>query len=282
MKKTIIAMLLCLSLCLSGCLREGGEGTDTTETLATEDAFVSQYATHTYAYVSEVDEAILKTSLAPAYLLLANKQHALGEGHAPAELTYLTCPTYLGKEVQLDARASAALYEMLDEMRACGVTDISVTSGYRSYAYQSSLFQTYLQREMAGISDDAKRCFSEDYLKVNYYDKGKTALSRADAETVVLSYSAAPGTSEHQTGLCVDFMTSTVSGLNLEFEQTDAFAWLSKNAYKFGFILRYPKGAEPVTGYTYEPWHYRFVGREAATDIYLSSLTLEAYLQAVR
>jgi D-alanyl-D-alanine carboxypeptidase len=63
------------------------------------------------------------------------------------------------------------------------------------------------------------------------------------------------------------------------FEDTEAFAWLAQNAYKFGFILRYPKGKEDITGYTYEPWHYRFVGREAATDIYNGGTTLEQYLQ---
>ena len=62
------------------------------------------------------------------------------------------------------------------------------------------------------------------------------------------------------------------------FENTDAFKWLSKNAHKFGFILRYPKDKTEITGYDYEPWHYRFVGREAATEIYLSGLCLEEYL----
>ena len=69
--------------------------------------------------------------------------------------------------------------------------------------------------------------------------------------------------------------------LTTAFENTEAFAWLAKNAYKFGFILRYPKGKENITGYTYEPWHYRFVGREAATDIHVGELTFEQYLQLV-
>ena len=107
-------------------------------------------------------------------------------------------------------------------------------------------------------------------------------MSREDAKKVVLSYSAYPGTSEHQTGLCVDFITEEMGGdLTVAFEGTQAFAWLSENAHKFGFILRYPKEKESVTGYTYEPWHYRFVGREAATDIHLASLTLEEYLNLI-
>ena len=104
--------------------------------------------------------------------------------------------------------------------------------------------------------------------------------SDEEIKNVVLTYSAAPGTSEHQTGLCVDFITEDMGGnLTEAFEDTTAFAWLSENAYKFGFILRYPKGKEDITGYTYEPWHYRFVGREAATDIHFSRLTLEQYLE---
>ena len=94
---------------------------------------------------------------------------------------------------------------------------------------------------------------------------------------MVLSYSAYPGTSEHQTALCVDLITSS-GKLDVNFAQTEAFAWLSQNAYRFGFILRYPEGKEEVTGYSYEPWHYRFVGREAATDIHFGGLTLETYL----
>ena len=69
-----------------------------------------------------------------------------------------------------------------------------------------------------------------------------------------------------------------MTDLDLSFENTQAFAWLSQNAYRFGYILRYPRGKEGITGYTYEPWHYRFVGREAATDIYMGKITLEEYL----
>ena len=115
---------------------------------------------------------------------------------------------------------------------------------------------------------------------MNYLEKKKNSLDLADAHKVAQSYSAQPGQSEHQTGLCVDFITSEMNGnLTEAFENTEAFAWLAQNAYKFGFILRYPKDKESITGYTYEPWHYRFVGREAATDIYVGNMTLEQYLQ---
>ena len=75
-------------------------------------------------------------------------------------------------------------------------------------------------------------------------------------------------------------MTST-AGLTQAFENTDAFRWLSVNAYRFGFILRYPADKVDITKYSYEPWHYRFVGREAATEITLRNLTLEEFLGEV-
>ena len=70
--------------------------------------------------------------------------------------------------------------------------------------------------------------------------------------------------------------------LDLSFEDTAAFEWLHDNAYKFGFILRYPKDKVSTTGYAYEPWHYRFVGREAATDIHFAGLCLEEYLELLQ
>ena len=95
----------------------------------------------------------------------------------------------------------------------------------------------------------------------------------------ISTYSSLPGESEHQTGLCVDFTTESIGGkVENTFEQTDAFTWLSMNAYKFGFILRYPQSKVDVTQYNYESWHYRFVGREAATEIYFSGMCLEEYL----
>ncbi|MBR2020091.1 MAG: M15 family metallopeptidase [Clostridia bacterium] len=238
-----------------------------------------EYETAVYVYQSNVDEDVLLTGLDQTYLLLANKIYILGSDYEPASLSTLTCATNGGKTVELETRTAQALYEMLQEMEADGVSDLAVTSGYRSYSYQVSLNNYYLNLEASGISADAYRHFGAAYIKTNYTDKGLSALSAKDAEAVVRSYSAEPGKSEHQTGLCIDFVTST-AGLTEAFENTEAFAWLSENAYKFGFILRYPKGKEGVTGYTYEPWHYRFVGREAATDIYYRGLTLEEYLGA--
>lgn len=88
-------------------------------------------------------------------------------------------------------------------------------------------------------------------------------------------YAARPGSSEHQTGLALDIVTHNTLGN--DFENTDEFKWLQENAHKYGFILRYPKGKENITGYSYESWHYRYLGVELATKVYESNLTYDEY-----
>ena len=89
---------------------------------------------------------------------------------------------------------------------------------------------------------------------------------------------ARPGHSEHQTGLAVDFAAKGVSTLTTSFAKTKAGIWLAANAWKYGFILRYPKGKTAVTGYQFEPWHFRYVGVRTATDMHdRNILTLEEY-----
>lgn len=290
---TPIILLLILSLLLGGCIKPEEDpnavsgSTDESPTLPEYNGVDHYYQDAVYVYRSYVNEETLMTGLSKTYLVLANKTYVLGADYEPASLVTLTCPT--AYSMMLDSRAAEALYEMLDEMTAAGITDIYVTSAYRSYEYQVSLFDKYLKEEQKTISDEAYAHFGYQYLYDKYLSQNLTKLDAEDARQVVLSYSAAPGTSEHQTGLCLDFITDGMGGkLNVSFEESDAFAWLSQNAYKFGFILRYPEGKESITGYTYEPWHYRFVGREAATDIYYisqnngSALTLEEYLGAVQ
>ncbi len=281
MKKKIIVLLCTTAILLSGCIKPTEDNTETTTFEERETYPVPE--DETYVYATEVNETVFITGLDSKYLMLVNKkpQNSLGQDFIPAPLTTLTCKTYLNKEIQLESRVASALYEMLDEMHVAGNDDIMVTSGYRDYLKQRSLYNQYVQNEISTISSDAYKYFGFGYIKENYLDKGLSALSTADAKKVAHSYSALPGSSEHQTGLCVDFITSTMDGkLTEEFENTPAFIWLRDNAYKFGFILRYPEGKENVTEYTYEPWHYRFVGREAATIIHANGITLEEYLNS--
>lgn len=191
-----------------------------------------------------------------AYLLLVNKQNPLGENYVPERLSVLDPSlTLYGKEIQLESTVALAAEALLLELHACGYTDIRITSGYRSYRYQQSLFNTYLGNEMAAHPD----------------------WTQAACEARVLTYSARPGQSEHQSGLCMDLISTENMVLDESFADNPAYAWLVENAHHFGFILRYPEGGTEITGYSYEPWHYRFVGVKAATEMHEKGLILEEY-----
>jgi len=128
--------------------------------------------------------------------------------------------------------------EMVNAAKKEGITIYNV-SGYRSYNTQKDLYNGYVSRN-----------------------------GKAKADT----FSARAGTSEHQTGLATD-----VNSVSESFENSSAFKWMQKNAYKYGFILRYPKGKTNITGYIYEPWHYRYVGTDVAKIIYEKNITYEEY-----
>ena len=193
-----------------------------------------------------------------SYLILVNKQHPCGADHAPASLSDLPAAlTLYGKSIKLESTAALAVEALVLELHARGYEDIVITSGYRDYNYQQVLFNTYMEQERSKHPN-----WTEEQCRAE-----------------VLTYSAFPGESEHQTGLCVDLISTKKVVLDESFAQNPAYAWLVENAHHFGFILRYPEEKEGITGYTYEPWHYRFVGVEAATAIYEQGITLEEYLQ---
>ena len=195
-------------------------------------------------------------------LLLCNKTTAtLGEDFVPDDLvnlTFYSIPLATDKTFQLQKEAAMALEAMMKAMRleVSATKNTYVTSAYRSYSYQETTFEYYVKKHM-----------SQD------------GMTRTEAEAKASTYSARPGQSEHQTGLCVDFMTTEMSALDESFENTAAFDWLSRNAHLYGFILRYPENKTDITGYKYEAWHYRFVGREAAMEMYENNLCLEEYLK---
>ena len=142
----------------------------------------------------------------------------------------------------VDKTAKASLTELQEAANKAGF-NIPLISGFRSYDTQKNLYNNYVAR---------------------------------DGEEKANTYSAKPGQSEHQTGLAFD-----VGALDDNYGQTPAGKWLAENAYKYGFILRYPKGKEAITGYQYEPWHIRYVGNKDAAKIYEKGVTLEEYLNVV-
>jgi len=174
-----------------------------------------------------------------AILVLCNKYNSLPADYRPKDLVDV------GGGYLLRAEAAAAYREM---MQAASREKLAfqLRSAYRSYAYQQRVYNRY-------VTNDGK--------------------SKAD------TYSARPGHSEHQTGLSFD-ITQPVSGGNLSsanFDKTPQFAWLSKHAHEYGFILRYPASKTRITGFVYEPWHYRYVGKEVAKKIYEQGLTFDEY-----
>jgi D-alanyl-D-alanine carboxypeptidase len=104
-------------------------------------------------------------------------------------------------------------------------------------------------------------------------------LSNQEATVEAAKWIAVPGTSEHQTGLAVDIVAKSYQMLDKEQENTPEQKWLMENSYKYGFILRYPENKSDITGISYEPWHYRYVGKEAAKEIYENGICLEEYLE---
>jgi D-alanyl-D-alanine carboxypeptidase len=159
------------------------------------------------------------------------------------------------RDYYMDSRAAPYLTQMLADSVEDGV-DLYIVSTYRTQEYQQQNLDNSVQdRINQGMDYDA---------------------AYADAiESVAL-----PGCSEHNAGLAADIMTPTYTSMDDDgFKNTPEYEWLSENAHKYGFILRYPEGKQDVTGIIYEPWHYRFVGVYFATKIKESGLTLEEYFE---
>ncbi|MBQ8868510.1 MAG: M15 family metallopeptidase [Oscillospiraceae bacterium] len=184
-------------------------------------------------------------------LVIANKQYPLPE-------SYKINVTYLPNGYRLDSRIVDAYNSMIAGAKEDGIT-LKIISGFRTYQGQTTLFNNKVNK----------------YLNQGY--------SREKAKELAAQYVAPPGTSEHLTGLAVDLISTNWynynSDLNSGFEKTKEFEWLYNNCAEYGFVLRYPKDKEVITGYSYEPWHYRYVGIEAAKEIMSNKICLEEYVE---
>lgn len=179
------------------------------------------------------------SDLSKGKLLIVNKYYALDSNYIPDNLVAVESGYGIG---YLEKETYEQFVLMAKAARMEGLTILSC-SPYRSYATQKYIYNDYVKRN-----------------------------GQEEADT----YSARPGHSEHQTGLAVDIKNNLNSNL-MDFENTQEAKWLIENAYKFGFILRYPEGKERITGYIYEPWHYRYVGLEVAKKIQEEKITYEEY-----
>lgn len=180
-------------------------------------------------------------------LVLVNKQHPV-----PDDYTF-TLGTIKGR-MKCDARIIDDLTEMMKAAKADGI-NLMVCSPYRDYNRQTVLFNR----------------------KIDYYmEKGYSYLEAYKISSMTVTV---PGASEHQIGLALDIISSTYYALDEGFGETKAGIWLREHCDEYGFILRYPLGKEYITGIQYEPWHFRYVGKEAATMIMEQDITLEEFLE---
>ena len=159
------------------------------------------------------------------------------------------------EKCSVDTRIYGELEQMIADARQAGL-NLYVTSAYRSYDRQREVFDTTM-----------KDWISKGYSPLDAYDETKKSV-------------AVPGTSEHATGLAVDIISGQYTGLDDKQGDTAEQEWLMAHCQEYGFILRFPKDKSNVTGIVYEPWHYRYVGKEAAKKITEQGITLEEYLQA--
>lgn len=177
-------------------------------------------------------------------LVLVNKRYFLASDYIPFGMVTPKVPLVNGG-VKMLPEAAKALEEMFSAAEKEKIL-LYGRSGYRSYQTQRDIFQRHVRN---------------------------SGLEKAN------QFSAKPGQSEHQTGLAIDITSKSVSKqLTQKFAESKEGKWVAQNAHLYGFIIRFPKGKEGITGYQYEPWHIRYVGLEAATAIFDKEITLEEYL----
>ena len=224
-----------------------------------KDRYISYYKYNKYLEPEEVvtyvniglDKGfynkVTYSNLKKDYLVLVNKFNRLEKNYEPKNLELINKTNFINgnsKANKLELKAKIAFEKMSNDAIKNG-TPIYGQSAYRSYNIQEGIYNNEVRKYGTSVAD---------------------------------SESARPGFSEHQTGLAID-ISSTKKGNMLEFENTESFFWIKENAYKYGFILRYPKGKEHIHGYIYEPWHYRYVGIEVAKDMHdnYENLTYDEY-----
>lgn len=180
--------------------------------------------------------------------VLVNKENCLPRWYVPEDLIEPKVEFHKDAKEEskfLRKECAKALEKLFKKAKKAKMMFFAV-SGYRSYRRQNEIFKLNLRkdREMAN------------------------------------RYSAKPGESEHQTGLAIDITCESCHfELSENFASTKEFFWLKENVHKFGFIIRYPKDKEEITGYIFEPWHLRYVGKELAEELYVKNLTLEEYIK---
>ena len=185
---------------------------------------------------------------ADGLLFLANRQYTLSDAYEPADLEMSDVP---GQVRRLRPAAAAALREMFQACKEETGLQLLSISGYRSYAKQEGIYK----RKLRAVKNNVAK--AQEYV-------------------------APPGASEHQLGVAMDVGQKHKIHLEVSFADTEGGKWCRENCWRFGFILRYDEPWEEITGYKYEPWHFRYVGREYAKEIHEANVPLETWLTAHR
>jgi LAS superfamily LD-carboxypeptidase LdcB len=185
---------------------------------------------------------IVETNTNLKEAMLVNKYHALNKTYEAPSIVKISS-SYAYADNELNEDAYNAFRELANNAKTAGYT-ILILSSYRPYADQEKIW------------NDRKATYG---------------IRKAD------QYAARAGSSEHETGYAID--VADYNDKNDEFGKTESYKWMINNSYKYGYILRYPEKKENITGYAYEPWHYRYVGKELANKVYNSGLTFDEYYE---
>ena len=225
------------------------------QVITKEDDFFKYHGTEGYDYeeiVAEVNVHVnndyytgdFKTDISKDYSMLVNKYYKLDENYIPNDLVDIDVKYFYGSQKQIRSEVYDAFKLMWEDAKNSGHY-LVIVSAYRSYEHQAKTYKEY-----------------EDKHGTKYAD----------------NIAARPGHSEHQTGLCLDIYSKTNTNKET-FKESETYNWLINNAYKYGFILRYPDCSTNIkkTGYNFESWHYRYVGVDLAKKVYESGLTYDEY-----
>ncbi len=262
-KKGLFACLLLTAIVipaavLSGCDKTGGSGQEQGQALQgaggsekegqvpADPVMAKRSESALQATIKEVDGKKIVTN-PESMTVIVNKQRSFPDGYEPGDLVEPNVPfSFDGPHEKRHMRKEAA--DALEKLFAGAEQDgieLRAVSGYRSYNRQKSIY------------DNSVRTKGEEYTS-----------------RVV----AVPGMSEHQTGLTIDVSSPSVNnGLEENFGDSTEGKWLAEHAADYGFVIRYLKDREDITGYVYEPWHIRYIGTDLAKDVYKSGMTLEEY-----
>lgn len=216
------------------------EGEPASQDAAAAEASVQPTVEPTVEPTEEPGSDLPDVDLTSWEMILVNKDHSIGEDYAPPEIAELD-----DNGCPVDSRIADALTSFAEGARAEGLS-VYLSSGYRPYSEQQYLYQTKIGQ--VGSAEEAAKIVTP------------------------------PGTSEHQTGLCCDITDIYRNPKTTDLENTETFQWLLAHCQEYGFILRYPEDKQDITQVMYEPWHFRYVGVEAATYIMENNLCLEEFI----